>query len=476
MTKVNSDICIIGAGPGGLTVAAVATQLGLKTVLVENHKMGGDCLNYGCVPSKSLLATARIANIFRMADQFGIQSIEPKIDFAKVHTHVQNVINTLAEHDSVKRFTELGVKVIFGDGKFVNKKIFKVNDQEIQAKYFVIATGAKANIPPIPGLDKVKFFTNETIFSLTEKPSHLMIIGGGPIGCELGQAFALLGVKISILDLGNILPNDESDLVNILKKQLLHNGIAIYENIKIDKITSSSEQAIEITFTEKEQQPHNIQGSHLLIATGRKVNLQSLNLAAAKVKFNEKGITVNKRLRTSNKKIFAIGDAVGQFQFTHVANYHAGIVIKNIMFRIPAAVNYHALPWVTYTEPELAHVGITEKEVQKKNIAIKITEANLTEIDRAQIEHQTLGRIKVITNLRGRILGVSIFGKNAGELITPWILAIQNKMTIKAFVQIIIPYPTMSEIHKLIANTYYKKAFFSDKTKKFVKFLQKFSL
>ncbi|OGT36460.1 MAG: dihydrolipoamide dehydrogenase [Gammaproteobacteria bacterium RIFCSPHIGHO2_12_FULL_37_14] len=473
MNSIKCDLAVIGAGAGGLSVAAGAAQLGIKVVLIENDKMGGDCLNYGCVPSKSLLAAAKAAHHFRTVAPFGIKPIEPDIDFAKVMNHVSNVINIIGTtKDSIERFTHMGVKVIQAHGQFVNPYTLKAGDTTLTARRFVIATGSSPAIPPIQGLDKIVFYTNETIFNITKKPEHLIIIGGGPIGCELGQAFLMLGSKVTLLEGNHILSHDEEDLVDMLRTHLKKQGMEIFENTKTIKVAQKDNQ-IEI-FIEKNGQQQTIIGSDLLIATGRRVNVDGLNLEAAKISYTKKGIQVDSKLRTSNKHVYAVGDVASSYQFTHLANYHAGIVIRNILFRLPAKVDYRALPWVTYTEPELAHVGVSSKEVEKQGSTFKSLLFDFAEVDRALAENQTLGKIKVITNKHGKILGVTILGSHAGELLVPWISAIQEGKSIRSMINIIVPYPTLSEVNKFVANKFYSPIIFSNKVKWLVKFLQIF--
>lgn len=466
------DIGIIGGGAGGLTLAAGAVQMGASVALIEAGKMGGDCLNYGCVPSKSLLAAAKTAETLRRAHLFGIKSVEPEIDFAKVMAHVQGVIRTIAVHDSVERFEKLGVKVIQAHARFKNSNIVIADGTLIKAKRFVIASGSSPAIPPIPGLDKIAFYTNETIFNLAEKPAHLIIIGGGPIGCELAQAFLLLGVKVTILEAFKILPHDEQDLVAVLREQLLQQGLNLHEGVKIVQ-AKQKDRNIALTL-ESNQQTLDIEGSHLLVATGRRPNVSDLNCEAAGIQYNQKGIQVDKRLRSSNHHIYVIGDAAGSYQFTHLANYHAGIVLRNLLFRLPAKVNYTAMPWVTYTSPELAHVGLSSEAALKQDPQAKIIISEFIENDRAQTEHETAGKIKLITSKKGRVLGVTILGAHAGELLTPWISAVQQRKTVRNLAEVIIPYPTLSEINKRVASEYYTPMLFSMRTRKLVKFLKIF--
>ena len=471
MKTLKVDLCIIGAGAGGLSVAAVAAQLDLSVVIVERDKMGGDCLNYGCIPSKALLEAAKVAVTFRNANRFGIKNHEPDIDFAKVAEHIRAVQTVISENDSQRRFEKFGATVVRAPAKFVSKNKITAGDYEITAKNFVLASGSTPFIPPIKGLDQVRFLTNETIFSLTEKPKRLLVIGGGPIGCELGYAYTQLGAPVSLFEGKKILPHDEPELVDILRQRFINLGIDLHEHTKIIEIQRGDAGAINV-ICECDGKQQLITGSHLLIATGRRPNIKDLNLKAAGIEHTEHGVKVDARLRTSNRHIYAIGDINGSYQFTHVANYQAGIAIRNLLFRMPAKVDYRCLPWVTYIEPELAHVGMTEAEAKKQNLSIKISRWNFAENDRAQTAHTIAGQIKVITNTKGYILGVSILGPHAGELLTPWILAMQNKMKIKALTAITIPYPTLSEINKFVANNFYKDLLFSPKTKRLVKFLR----
>jgi len=472
MPSYKTDICVIGAGSGGLSVAAAAVQMGARVTLIESGKMGGDCLNYGCVPSKSLLAAAKRADALGHLEQFGISNVTPSVSYAGVHQHVKSVIAAIAPNDSVERFEKLGVKVLRGVATFQSKKTIQVNDERVTAKYFVIATGSSPVAPPIPGLDRIDYLTNETIFDLIEQPKKLIVIGGGPIGCELSQAHRRLGTPVVILEAFNILPKDDQELTDIVRHQLIADGIELHEQIRVVTV-EKAQQGVRVVI-EKNGSAQVIEGSHLLIAAGRRPNLQALDLAAAGVAFEKTGVKVDARLRTSNKRVYAIGDAAGGFQFTHAANYHAGIVIRNMLFHLPAKVNYSALPWVTYTSPTLAHVGINQQQAEEKNIKHRILSFDYAENDRAQAEHQTQGKIKVVVSNKGVVLGASIVGANADELITPWVLAINNKLKISAMASIIVPYPTLSEISKRAAGSYYVESLFSPRMKKIVRFLLKF--
>ncbi len=467
------DICVIGAGSAGLSVAAGAAQLGLKTALIEKGAMGGDCLNTGCVPSKALLEAAKAAHHFRNSAKFGITPSEPEIDFSAVKDHVFGVIAKIEPHDSQERFEGLGVSVYREAAEFINAHSIKVGDQTITSRYFVIATGSRAAIPPITGLDASKAFTNENIFDIREKPDHLVIIGGGPIGVEMAQAHKRLGCNVTIIDMGNILIKDDPDLVDILRTRLTDEGITLHEQSAI-KSVKHGENSVSVTY-EKNGQTETVTGSHLLVAAGRKPNLDSLNLEKAGIKYERTGITVDQRLRTSQTHIFAAGDVSGGPQFTHIAGYHAGIIIRNVAFKIPAKVDYAAMPWVTYTDPELANVGMTEAMAKEQHgqDKIKTVTWEFEENDRASASNRNEGMIKVTLMKNGKILGATIIGPAAGELIGLWGLAITKKMKIGDITSMIAPYPTLGEISKRAAGTWFTPKLFSPRTQKIVGLLQK---
>jgi pyruvate/2-oxoglutarate dehydrogenase complex dihydrolipoamide dehydrogenase (E3) component len=472
--RIETDICVIGGGSGGLSVAAGASQMGARTVLIEKGKMGGDCLNYGCVPSKALIAAGHAAHAIRDSSRFGIAAHEPEVNFRRVHDHVHGVIGTIAPNDSVERFEGLGVTVLQAAARFTGKGEVEADGTTVKAKYFVIATGSSAGVPPIPGLDTVPYLTNETVFDLTERPEHLIVVGGGPIGSEMAQAHRRLGSRVTVLEMFAVLGKDDPEVTEVVKRRMRAEGIELCEGIKIQKVLPDGIGiAVEI---EQDGKARTIAGSHLLVAAGRTPNLSGLNLEAAGVTYTKKGVDVDARLRSSNKRIFAIGDVAGSYQFTHVAGYHAGIVIRNALFKLPAKVAYHAVPWVTYTDPEIAHVGQTEEQAKKAlGGDIRVLRFAFNENDRAQAERETDGLIKVVTDKKGRVLGTSIAGARAGELLLPWVIAVDQKMKIGKMAGIIAPYPTLGEVSKRVAGTYYIPSLFSEKTRKIVRFLLKWS-
>lgn len=466
------DLCLIGGGSAGLSIAAGAAQMGSSVVLVERAKMGGDCLNYGCVPSKAFLSAGKKAKTQKSSTRFGVADVAPTVNFSAVMDHVADVIAQIAPHDSVERFESLGVRVIRAEGVFENRHTLRAGSERITARRFVIATGSRPFIPPIEGLETVPFLTNETVFSLHEQPQKLIVIGGGPIGCELGQGFANLGTEVTLISSGGLMPKDDPELVDIIRQRFLDDGLTLYENVRVRAVEKRDGHII--ATIETGQDTCEIQGTHLLLATGRRPNLDGLNLEAAGVEWTKNGIAVDKGLRTSNRKIYAAGDVTGGYQFTHMAGYDAGIVIKSALFRLPARVRHNAVPWVTYSDPELAQVGLSEQAAQTQGHHPQILTWSFADNDRARAERRTEGRIKVIVGKRGRILGASIVGLNAGELILPWSLAISQGLKIGAIANLIAPYPTLSEVSKRVASHYYKPTLFSARVKKIVRFLARF--
>jgi len=471
--KIKADVAVVGAGSGGLSVAAGAAQMGAKVVLVEKHKMGGDCLNTGCVPSKALLAAGHAAETVRSSGVFGVNGHEPDVDFAKVHEHVHGVIAGIAPNDSVERFESLGVRVIRGAARFESRNQLKAAGYQIDAKRIVIATGSSAALPPIPGLDEVGVLTNETIFDLDTRPEHLIIIGGGPIGAEMAQAHRRLGSRVTLLETFSFLAKDDREASAVVRRRLVEEGADIREGVRIARVEPRG-NGVAVVLDDGNEQELTVEGTHLLVAAGRKPNVDGLDLDAAGVTYTRKGIDVDARLRTSNKRIFAIGDVAGGYQFTHMAAYHAGIVIRNALFRIPAKVRYQAVPWVTYTVPELAHVGMNEQQARDvEGEVVRVLSWPFEDNDRARAEQATEGFIKVVVGRKGRIRGASIVGKSAGELILPWVLAIDRGLKIGAMASIIAPYPTLGEVSKRVAGSYFTETLFGPKTRKLVRFLQR---
>jgi pyruvate/2-oxoglutarate dehydrogenase complex dihydrolipoamide dehydrogenase (E3) component len=448
------DICVIGAGSGGLSVAAAAAAFGVPVVLIEKGKLGGECLNTGCVPSKALIAAADHARAIARSGAFGVSAKTAEVDFGKVHDHVHAVIAAIAPNDSKERFTGLGVRVIEGAARFKDRDTVVVGDAtEVKARRFVIATGSSPALPPIPGLDAVPYLTNETIFDLTARPAHLVVIGAGPIGLELAQAFRRLGSKVTVLEAAQPLAREDPECAAILLDALAREGVELRSKATVVRLAAAGAM-IEVVMRDGHGE-QTLEASHLLVATGRRANADDLALELAGIARDRNGIVVDKGLKTANPRVYAIGDVVGRGQFTHLANYHAGLVVRNALFRLPVRLNEDVVPRVTFTDPELAHVGLTEAQARSRRGGIRVLRWPYHENDRAQTERATLGHIKVLTDRRGRILGATIVGAGAGELITTWTLAVSRRLNVRAFAGIIVPYPTLAEIGKRAAVTYF---------------------
>jgi len=470
VNRIKTDLCVIGGGSGGLSVAAGAVQMGADVVLVEGGKMGGDCLNYGCVPSKALIAAGKHAHAMTTGAPFGVTPAKPKVDYAAAKDHVRSVIEGIEPHDSVERFEGLGVKVITEYGTFISPTELQAGDTVITARRFVISTGSSPFVPPIPGLDKVKYYTNEDIFDLREQPKHLLVIGGGPIGLELAQAHMRLGSKVTVIEGFKALGKDDPELAAIALERLRAEGIAIEEDALAEEITQKGD-----VITVKTKDGRAFKGSHLLMAVGRKPNTDKLNLEAAGIEPTRSGVKVDASLKTTNKRVYGIGDVAGGLQFTHMAGYHAGVIIKSALFGLPSKASSAHIPWATYIDPEMAQVGLTEAQAREAHgDKLEVVRFEYAENDRARSELATTGLIKVMI-VKGRPVGASIVGAQAGELIQTWALVIANKLKIGAVAAMVAPYPTLGEINKRAAGAYYTPRLFeSDFVKKLVRFVQRF--
>ena len=454
-TELKPDICVIGAGSGGLSVAAAAAAFGVDVVLIEKGKMGGDCLNTGCVPSKALLSAAKAARSVRSAAAFGVNAKLEGIDFSKANDHVHSVIAAIEPHDSVERFEGLGVTVIKSQGHFVSPDCVVTDKHEIRARRFVVATGSTAAVPPISGLDTVPYLTNENIFELREAPAHLIIIGGGPIGLEMAQAHRRLGSRVTVIEGQKALGKDDPELAAIVLDQLRAEGVDLKEHSSVEAVEQRGEEIV-VKWSSVSDITGETSGTHLLVAAGRSPNVEGVGLEAAGIDFDRRGIKVGPDLKTSNRKVYAIGDVTGGLQFTHVAGYHAGLVIRSILFRLPAKEDRSIIPWVTYTSPELGHVGLTEQEARHKHgEKVRVLSADYSGNDRARAEGISKGRLKLVVGPKGRVLGADIAGAQAGEIINLLSLAVAKKLTVKDLAGFVSPYPTLGELVRRAAISYY---------------------
>ena len=470
MRRLKTDVLVIGAGSGGLSVAAGASQMGADVVLLEGHKMGGDCLNFGCVPSKALIASGKAACAQRHGSQFGVKDGLGQADYSAANDHVHDVIAQIAPVDSQERFEGLGVKVIREFGYFISPTEVQAGDTVITARRFVIATGSVPFVPDIPGLDAVPYVTNETLFDLREKPDHLVIIGGGPIGMEMAQAHVRLGSKVTVVQRGRALPKDDPELAEVVVQSLRDEGVVIEEDKDAVEVNGGT-GAIEVVLHDGRR----IKGSHVLVAVGRKVSTDRLQLEAAGITSTSKGLVVDRTLRTSNRKVYAIGDAAGGMQFTHLAGYHAGVIIRSMLFGLPSKAKTGHIPRATYTDPELAQVGLTEAQALKAHGSrLEVARFDYAHNDRAIAERKTKGFIKVMV-VKGRPVGASIVGHQAGELISLWALALANNMKMSQIAAMVAPYPTIGEVNKRAAGAYFTPRLFDNPTvKKVVGLVQRY--
>ncbi|MBB4210937.1 pyruvate/2-oxoglutarate dehydrogenase complex dihydrolipoamide dehydrogenase (E3) component [Rhodothalassium salexigens DSM 2132] len=475
---IKADLCIIGGGSGGLYVAAGAAQLGARTVLIERDAMGGDCLNHGCIPSKALLAAAKSATAGAAFADAGAPDTAPRpapLPFARAHAHVHEVIASIAPHDSVERFEGLGCTVIQAHARFADPRTVVAGDTRVRARRFVVATGSRPAVPAIPGLDDGPYLTNETLFDLTACPEHLIVLGGGPIGVEMAQAHRRLGARVTVLEADRALNREDPELAQPVVDRLRAEGVAIHERVRVDRVDHDRAGGVRVVLTDADGRSRTIDGSHLLVATGRRPTLDGLDLEAAGIDHGAEGIRVDARLRTSNRRVFAIGDCTGGRQFTHMAGYEGGIVIRNALFRLPAKATDRSHPRVTYTEPELAQAGLTEAEARRLHgDRIRVFRAAMADNDRARAERQGEGLAKLVLDPHGRIAGVGIAGAHAGELLQPWLVALSARLGPKALTGMIAPYPTLGEINKRLAGLVYADRLFSAKTRALVRLLQKF--
>ena len=470
------DITIIGGGVGGLVTASGAAQFGAKTALVEKAKvLGGDCLNFGCVPTKTLLHSAKVFHQVKNCAGLGINTGPVSLDFGKVMDHMRKIKATIAVHDDPQRFRDMGVDVFFGSGSFKDSGTFTVNGKDLTSKKFLIATGSRPAALPIPGLDSVNYLTNESILKLTELPKSLIVLGAGPIGMEYAQAFARFGSKVTVIEkMGQILPREDKELADPLEEVLKSEGITIETCIETEKIEEKNGQTVITALCEKDHCRKRFTADKLLVAIGRAPNIEGLNLDGIGVKTRRSGIVVDDSLKTSVPNIFACGDVSGPFPFTHMAEHQAGVVIGNALFPlVNRKMNKTVVPWATFTDPPFARVGATEAEAKEKygDSAVKVYRYQYSSHDRAIIEGATAGMVKLVCDLKGRLYGAHIVGGDSENLIHEYALAMANGITVQKISSTIHVYPTMGQIVKRAADQYYKEKLFSGPMAAFTRFL-----
>ena len=472
MTEYDYDIGILGGGAGGLTVAAGASQFGAKTLLVEKEsELGGDCLHFGCVPSKTLIKTAHIYHSMKNSKTFGLPSVElPPVDYREISKRIQSVISTIQKHDSEERFCSLGTKVEFGNPTFSDEHTIRLNKKTYSAKNWVIATGSSPAIPPIEGLDKTSYITNKEIFSLDHLPKSMIILGGGPIGIEMGQAFSRLGTKVFIINRDNqILGKEDKDMADEVMNVMSSEGVIFHLNASIEATRNKGSEK-EVIIKDMDGKTTSLKAESMLVALGRSANVEGLGLEDIGIEFSTRGIKVDNRLRTKHKHIYAAGDVTGGYQFTHAAGYEGSIVISNAIFHLPRKTDYTFLPWCTYTDPELASIGMNENAAKAAGIKYSLWTEAFKDNDRSLAEGEKIGKIKMILDEKEKPLGVQILGPHAGELISEWVAALNGKVKLSTMASAVHPYPTLGEINKRVAGTFFSPKIFSEKIKKGLKF------
>ena len=471
MTSFDYDIGIIGGGAAGLTITSGAAQLGAKTFLVEKEKvLGGDCLHFGCVPSKTLIQSAYVYHLMKKAQDFGLPVIQlPPVDFGNIRNRIQSVINRIQKHDSEERFCQLGAKVEFGQPRFQDEYSISLNGRTYSAKNWVIATGSSPAVPSIPGLDTTSYITNKDIFSLDQLPQSMIILGGGPVGIEMAQAFSRLGTQVTVIGRSDqILGKEDKSMADEIMNVLESEGVTFYLGSSIESTRNTGSKK-EVTIKTREGKTIYLKSEQILVAMGRRGNVTGLGLDHIGVKFNSQGITVDNRLRTNHKHIYAAGDSTGDFQFTHAAGYEGGIVVSNAIFHLPRKTDYSFFPWCTYTDPELANIGMNEKTAKAAGIDYSVWTEAFSDNDRSLAEGNRKGKVKMILDKSEKPIGVQILGPKAGELLNEWVAVFNGKVRLSTLASAVHPYPTLGEINKKVAGSLYSKKIFSSKVKKGLK-------
>lgn len=478
-SELNPELCVVGAGAGGLAAAAAAAAMGMSVVLIEKGRMGGQSLYAGSVPARALQAAARHANAVRLGALFGVKSVRSGIDFAAVKAHVRRAVEAIEPQNAPERFKGLGVHVIAGAARFKDAGTVVTGTITVKARHFIIATGATPVIPPIPGLADTPYLTPETVFDLADCPRHLLIVGAGRTGLELGQAFRRLGSEVTVFEAETPLRHEDRECAAIVLNALGDEGIRLRSGVQIAQVRRvlARIQAViakpaypDIAGSAIEDV---VEGSHILIAAGRRPNIGELDLDAAGIRCDENRILVDGRLCTTNKKVYAIGDVVGGPKYAHAASHHAGLVVRNLLFRQAVAVDSYAIPRVIFTDPELAQVGRLEDEARTLAKDIRILRWPYRENDRALTAGATNGHVKIITDGKGDILGATIVGAQAGESISMWALAIGQKLNIAALAGLVVPYPTYGEVGKRAAVTYFMRGLTNTRVRRIMGWLRR---
>ncbi|RJQ14246.1 MAG: mercuric reductase [Nitrospiraceae bacterium] len=476
MTKYDFDIAILGGGAAGLTVASGASQFGARTLLIEKEKaLGGDCLHYGCVPSKTLIRTARVYHLMKNAKKFGLPEGEIRpVDYREVVKRLRSVIEVIQQHDSEERFCRLGVKVEFGAPYFTDEHSVRMNGRTYSAKKWVIATGSSPGIPEIDGIEKTPYMTNREIFSLDSLPESMIVIGAGPVAIEMAQAFCRLGTRVTVVQRGGqILSKEDKDMADMVMHVLEREGVSFYLNSKVTG-TKALAGRREVVIEDGQGQTVYLSAGSIFVAMGRRPNIGGTGLEGISLGFDNKGVAVDSRMRTNHKHIYAAGDVTGEYQFTHAAGYEGGIVLSNAVLHLPRKTDYTYFPWCTFTDPELASIGMNEKRAREAGIEHSVWTEEFRSNDRGIAEGEETGLIKMVLDKTGKPLGVQILGPHAGELVSEWVAALNANIKLSTLASSVHPYPTLAEINKRVAGNYFSGRIFSDKVRKTLKFLFQF--
>ena len=472
MPDYDYDIGVLGGGAAGLTAASGASQFGAKTLLIEKEKeLGGDCLHYGCVPSKTLIKTAHVYHMMKNAEKYGLPGVDVKpVDYRDVAKRIQSVIGEIQKHDSEERFCKLGVKVEFGDAVFSDEHSVNINGKNHSAKKWLIATGSSPSIPPIEGIDKTPYITNKEIFSLDSLPKSMIVIGAGPIAIEMAQSFCRLGTKVSVIQRsGQILSKEDRDMADTVMNVLISEGVTFHMNSALVSTRDLGSEK-EVVIKKKDGKTLSLKAERILVALGRQPNIEGMGLEDISLEFNKKGIPVDSRMRTNHKHIYAAGDITGTYQFTHAAGYEGGVVLNNAVLHLPKKTDYTYLPWCTYTDPELASIGMNEKRAEEAGIEYSVWTEEFRSNDRSLAEGEETGKVKMVLDSKGKPLGIQILGLHAGELVSEWVAVLNGGVKLSTLASAVHPYPTLGEINKRVVGNYFSGKIFSEKVKKTLKF------
>ncbi len=472
MADYDFDMGILGAGAAGLTVASGSAQLGAKTLLIEKEKeLGGDCLHFGCVPSKTLIRTAHVYHLMKNAKEFGLPPMDIKpVDFREVAKRIRSVISEIQKHDSVERFCELGARVEFGEATFIDEHTIRLNGQTFSAKTWTVATGSSPAIPPIEGLEKTPYITNKEIFSLDRLPKSMIVLGAGPIATEMAQAFNRLGTEVSVVQRSDqILSREDKDVADQVMNVLSGEGVTFHLNASVVRAKNLGNER-EVVIKTGEADTISLRAETILVAMGRRPNLEGLGLEDIGVVYDRKSLKVDERMRTTQKHIYAAGDVTGAYLFTHAAGYEGGIVISNAIFHLPRKADYTFLPWCTYTDPELASIGMNERRAKAARIGYSVWTEEFKDNDRSLAEGERVGKIKMLLDEKEKPIGIQILGPRAGDLVSEWVAVVNGKVKLSTLASAVHPYPTLGEINKKVAGTFLSPKIFSDKVRKGLRF------